>query len=317
MQQVTLNNCDKPMPAIGMGSTFLSSRPGADPSETMKSGLLEAIKAGYRHFDTAFIYQSEKPLGEAIVEALHLGLIKSRDELFITTKLWCTFAQRDQIVGACKLSLKALQLEYVDMYLIHHPLSVSETIQKLPVPKEIIHPLDIKGVWEGMEECKNLGLTKGIGVSNFSCKKLEELLLIAKIPPAVNQVEMNPIWQQKELREFCNAKGIHIIAFSPLGAYNTTWGHNRVMECDVLIQIAKSKGKTIAQVALRWIYEQGASLVVKSLNKERMKENLQIFDWSLSHRDLEKISELPQHKGFVMASLFGPHDFVLQLDAEI
>lgn len=106
MQQVTLNNCNKPMPAIGMGSTFLSSRPGADPSETMKSALLEAIKSGYRHFDTAFIYQSEKPLGEAIVEALHLGLIKSRDELFITTKLWCTFAQRDQIVGACKLSLR-------------------------------------------------------------------------------------------------------------------------------------------------------------------------------------------------------------------
>ncbi|KAK4720621.1 hypothetical protein R3W88_010854 [Solanum pinnatisectum] len=313
MQQVTLNNCDKPMPAIGMG-TVLSSRPGTDPSEMMKSALLEAIKAGHRHFDTAFIYQSEKSLGEAIVEALHLGLIKSRDDLFITTKLWCTFAQRDQIVGACKLSLRELQLDYVDMYLIHHPLRVSEKIQKFPVPKEMIHPLDIKGVWEGMEECKNLGLTKGIGVSNFSCKKLEELLFIAKIPPAV---EMNPIWQQKELREFCKAKGIHITAYSPFGAYNTIWGDNRVMECDVLTEIAKSKGKTIAQVALRWIYEQEVSLVVKSLNKERMKENLQIFDWSLSQQDLKKISELPQHKGFTMASLFGPHDFVLQLDAEI
>ncbi|KAH0692278.1 hypothetical protein KY285_019375 [Solanum tuberosum] len=302
------------MPAIGMG-TVLSSRPGADPSETMKSAILEAIKAGYRHFDTAFIYQSEKPLGEAIVEAIHLGFIKSRDELFITTKLWCTFAQRDQIVGACKLSLRELQLDYVDMYLIHHPLRVSEKIQKFPVPKEMIHPLDIKGVWEGMEECKNLGLTKGIGVSNFSCKKLKELLSVAKIPPAVNQ--MNPIWQQKELREFCNAKGIHITAYSPLGAYNTIWGHNRVMECDVLTEIAKSKGKTIAQIALRWIYEQGVSLVVKSLNKERMKENLQIFDWSLTQPDLEKISELPQHKGFIMASSFGPHDFVMQLDAEI
>ncbi|XP_006355084.1 D-galacturonate reductase-like [Solanum tuberosum] len=230
MQQVILNNCDKAMPAIGM-ETVLSSRPGADPLETMKSALLEAIKAGYRHFDTAFIYQSEKPLGESIVEALHLGLIKSRDELLYYEK---------------NLHLE-LQLEYVDMYLIHHPLRVSETIQKLPVPKEIIHALDIKGVWEGMEECKNLGLTKGIGVSNFSCKKLEELLSVAKIPPAVNQVEMNPIWQQKELREFCNAKGIHITAYSPLGAYNTIWGDNRVMECDVLTQIAKSKGKTTAQ----------------------------------------------------------------------
>uniref|UniRef100_M1DPH1 D-galacturonic acid reductase 1 n=1 Tax=Solanum tuberosum TaxID=4113 RepID=M1DPH1_SOLTU len=225
MQQVILNNCDKAMPAIGM-ETVLSSRPGADPLETMKSALLEAIKAGYRHFDTAFIYQSEKPLGESIVEALHLVMDISHG------------------VGG---EDRELQLEYVDMYLIHHPLRVSETIQKLPVPKEIIHALDIKGVWEGMEECKNLGLTKGIGVSNFSCKKLEELLSVAKIPPAVNQVEMNPIWQQKELREFCNAKGIHITAYSPLGAYNTIWGDNRVMECDVLTQIAKSKGKTTAQ----------------------------------------------------------------------
>ncbi|XP_060185434.1 D-galacturonate reductase-like [Lycium barbarum] len=319
MQQVTLNNCDKAMPVIGMG-TASSSRPGPAPDSsetTVKSAILEAIKAGYRHFDTAFIYPSEKPLGEAIVEALHLGLIKSRDEIFITTKLWCTFAQRDQVVHACKLSLQKLQLEYVDMYLIHQPLRISEKIQQLPVPKEIIHPLDIKGVWEGMEECKSLGFTKGIGVSNFSCKKLEELLSVAKIPPAVNQVEMNPIWQQKELREFCKAKGIHITAYSPLGANNTFWGDNRVVECDVLTQIAKSKGKTTAQVALRWVYEQEVSLVTKSFNKERMKENLQIFDWSLSEQDLQKISELPQHRGFSMASLYGPHDLLLQLDAEI
>ncbi|KAK4373411.1 hypothetical protein RND71_008795 [Anisodus tanguticus] len=318
MQQVTLNDCDKVMPVIGMG-TASSSRPAstADSSETVKSALLEAIKAGYRHFDTAFIYPSEKPLGEAIAKALHLGLIKSRDELFITTKLWCTFAQRDQVVHACKLSLQKLQLEYVDLYLVHQPLRISETIQKLPIPKEIIHQLDIKSVWEGMEECKSLGLTKGIGVSNFSCKKLEKLLSIAKIPPAVNQVEMNPIWQQKQLREFCNAKGIHITAYSPLGANNTFWGDNRVVECDVLTEIAKSKGKTTAQVALRWVYEQGVTVVTKSFNKERMKENLQIFDWSLSEQDLKIISELPQRRGFGMASLYGPHDILLQLDAEI
>ncbi|XP_009799045.1 D-galacturonate reductase-like [Nicotiana sylvestris] len=315
MQEVRLNNCDKAMPVIGMGTA--SSFPPAESAETVKSTLLEAIKAGYRHFDTAFIYPSENPLGEAIVEALHLGIIKSRDELFITTKLWSTFAQRDQVVPACKLSLQNLQLEYVDMYLIHMPLRISETIQTLPVPKEIIHPLDIKGVWEGMEECKSLGLTKGIGVSNFSCKKLEELLSIAKIPPAINQVEMNPMWQQKQLREFCKAKGIQITAYSPLGSNNTVWGDNRVVECDVLTEIAKSKGKTTAQVALRWVYEQGVSLVTKSFNKERMKENLQIFDWSLSREELKKISELPQRRGFSMASLYGPHDIFLQLDAEI
>ena len=96
------------------------------------------------------------------------------------------------------------------MYLIHHPLSVSETIQKLPIPKEIIHPLDIKGVWEGMEECKNLGLTKGIGVSNFSTKKLEDLLQVARTPPAVNQVECHPSWQQAKLRDFCKSNNVHL-----------------------------------------------------------------------------------------------------------
>ncbi|CAK9148534.1 unnamed protein product [Ilex paraguariensis] len=232
------------IPVIGMGT---SSYPPVDP-ETAKSAILEAMKAGYRHFDTAFLYGSEKPLGEAVADALRLGLIKSRDELFITTKLWCTFAERDQVVPACKMSLENLQLEYVDMYLIHWPLRLSGTVHQTPFSKESTHPLDIKSVWEAMEECQNLGLTKGIGVSNFSCNKLEELLSVAKIPPAINQVEMNPLWQQKKLREFCKAKGIHITAYCPLGANGTTWGDNRIVECDVLEEIAKAKGKTAAQV---------------------------------------------------------------------
>nr|XP_027099485.1 D-galacturonate reductase-like isoform X2 [Coffea arabica] len=290
---VTLSSCEKTMPVIGMGT---SSFPPAD-LETTKTAIIEAIKAGYRHFDTAFAYGSEKPLGEAIAEALTLGLIMSRDELFITTKLWSSSAERDQIVPACKMSL--------------------QTIHSTPVEKDAIEPLDVKGVWEGMEECVKLGLTKGIGVSNFSCKKLEEVLAVATIPPAVNQVELNPTWQQKGLREFCKAKGIEITAFCPLGANNTKWGDNRVMDSDVLAEIAKPRGKTVAQVALRWVYEQGVSLVAKSYNKERMKQNLQIFDWSLSEEELEKISQIPQRKAVTLASIFGPHDLVLELDAEV
>ncbi|CAI9096827.1 OLC1v1033052C1 [Oldenlandia corymbosa var. corymbosa] len=234
------------MPVIGMGTC---SYPPADHA-TVKSAVLEAIKVGYRHFDTAFAYGSEKPLGEAIVEALQTGLIKSRDELFITTKLWCSFAHPDQIVPACKMSLQNLQLEYVDMYLIHHPIRLTEVIRKTPVEVEIIRPIDLKGVWEGMEECIKLGLTKGIGVSNFSCEKLQEVLCVATIPPAVNQVELNPVWQQKRLVEFCKAKGIHITAYSPLGANNTKWGDNRVLDSDVLREIANARGKSTAQVKL-------------------------------------------------------------------
>ncbi|XWS22926.1 hypothetical protein CRYUN_Cryun29cG0077600 [Craigia yunnanensis] len=309
---VTLSFCDLTMPVIGMGT---SSSPPVAP-ETMKTAIIEAIKAGYRHFDTAFAYRTEQPLGEAIAEALHLGLIKSRDELFVTSKLWSSFAEKDLVVPAIKMSLRNLQLDYIDLYLIHWPLKLSQEVRQMPVIREHIFPLDIKSVWEGMEECKNLGLAKAIGVSNFSCKKLEELLSTAKIPPAVNQVEMNPLWQQKKLREFCKARDIHVSAFSPLGANNTKWGDNRILDCHVLEEIAKAKGKTTAQISLRWLYEQGVSSIAKSFNKERMKRNLDIFDWSLTEEESNKISQLPQRKGITFASILGPHDLVLELDAE-
>ncbi|KAF7133469.1 hypothetical protein RHSIM_Rhsim09G0084200 [Rhododendron simsii] len=301
------------MPVIGMGT---ATYPPADV-ETAKNAIVEAIRAGYRHFDTAFAYRSEQPLGEAIAEALRLGLIKSRDELFITTKLWCSFGQRDQVVPAIKLSLQNLQLEYVDLYLIHWPIRLTHHINSTPVPKDHIVPMDIKSVWEGMEECQKLGFTKAIGVSNFSCRKLDELLSVAQIPPAVNQVEMNPLWNQKQLREFCKEKGIHVTAYSPLGANGTKWGDNRIVECDVLDEIAKARGKTTAQVSLRWVYEKGVSIVTKSFNKQRMRENLGIFDWSLTEEESNKINQLPQRKGVTMASILGPHDLVLEIDAEI
>ncbi|GMY18106.1 D-galacturonate reductase [Fagus crenata] len=311
--EITLSSsCNLTRPVIGMGT---SSYPPADP-ETAKAAIIEAIKAGYRHFDTAFAYRSEQSLGEAIAEALNLGLIKSRDELFITSKLWASFAERDLVVPAIKTSLRNLQLDYLDLYLIHWPLKLSQEVRQMPIVKEHAFPLDIKSVWEGMEECQNLGLTKAIGVSNFSCKKLEELLSFAKIPPADNQVEMNPLWQQKKLREFCKAKDIHITAFSPLGANGTKWGDNRIVECDVLEEIAKAHGKTAAQISLRWIYEQGVSLVTKSYNKERMKQNREIFDWSLTEEESNKIDQLPQRKGVTFASILGPHDLMLELDAE-
>ncbi|XVF02972.1 hypothetical protein REPUB_Repub04eG0220300 [Reevesia pubescens] len=311
--RVTLSSCDDlKIPVIGMGT---SSFPPAG-HEATKAAIIEAIKAGYRHFDTAFVYRTEQPLGEAIAEALRLGLIKSRDELYISSKLWCSSAEKDHIIPAIKTSLRNLQLDYLDMYLIHWPLKLSDEVRQMPAKKEHIFPLDMKSVWEGMEECENLGLTKGIGVSNFTSKQLEELLSTAKIPPAVNQVEMNPLWQQKKLREFCKAKGVHVIAYSPLGASNTKWGDNRVLECDVLEEISKAKGKTTAQISLRWLYEQGVSLVAKSFNKERMRQNLDIFNWSLTEEESNKISQLPQRKGITFASIFGPHDWLLELDAE-
>ncbi|KAM6567540.1 hypothetical protein CsatA_026668 [Cannabis sativa] len=307
------NNEIKAMPLVGMGT---SSYPPTN-MEKAKSAIVEAIKVGYRHFDTAFVYGSEEHLAKAIAEALSLGLIKSRDELFITTKLFATFAHRDLVVPAIKMSLRKLELEYVDMYIIHWPFKLSKDVKSLPVERELIEALDIKSVWEGMEECKRLGLTRDIGVSNFTCQMLHHLLSIAKIHPALNQVEMSPIWQQKKLREFCNEKGIHITAYSPLGAFGTQWGDNSVIECDVLQEIANSKGKTTAQIALRWVYEQGVSLVAKSYNKERMRTNLDIFDWSLTHEESHKIAQIPQRKTVTFASILGPHDLVLDIDQHL
>ncbi|XP_059658397.1 non-functional NADPH-dependent codeinone reductase 2-like [Cornus florida] len=268
-------------------------------SETAKESILHAIKLGYRHFDTAANYKSEPSLGEAIAEALRLGLVTSRDELFITSKLWCSDGHRHRVLPGLQSTLQKLGLEYLDLFLIHVPVSLKpEAAYEVPFKEEDIVAMDIRGVWEGMEECQRLGLTKNIGVSNFSCKKLDQLLLTSKIPPMVNQVEMSPLWQQSKLREFCEKKGIHVTAYSPLGARGTVWGTNQVLDCEVLKEIAEARGKTVAQVALRWVYEQGVSLLVKSFNKERIKENLEIFDWTLSPEDCHKISQIPQQKGW-------------------
>ncbi|XP_012072392.1 non-functional NADPH-dependent codeinone reductase 2-like [Jatropha curcas] len=284
-----------PIPLVGLGT---AEYPFSASIETMKDSILHAIKLGYRHFDSASLYRSEQPLGEAISESLQLGIVKSRDEFFITSKLWCSDAHYHRVLPALENTLRNLKLKYIDLYLIHFPVSLKPGEYELPVKKKDLLPIDIKSVWEAMEDCQKLGLAKSIGVSNFSCKKLEILLRTAKIPPAVNQVEMSPLWQQKKLRDFCEKKSIHVSAYSPLGARGTPWGTNLVMDCKLLKEIAQAKGKTVAQVCLRWVYEQGVSVIVKSFNKERMKENLDIFDWKLSQEELQMIDTLPQRKGY-------------------
>ncbi|KAL2327347.1 hypothetical protein Fmac_020774 [Flemingia macrophylla] len=284
------SNCCN-MPVIGLGTA-----PSPSTTDAVRVAILEAIKLGYRHFDTASLYGSEHPLGEAIAEALQLGLIKSRDELFITSKLWCTDNFPHLVFHALQKTLESLKLEYLDLYLIHWPIAVKPGNWNIPYPEEALTTFDLKGVWQAMEECQKLGLTKCIGVSNFSCKKLENLLSFASIPPSVNQVELNPTWQQKKLRAYCQEKGIIITAYSPLGAPGAIWGSNNVMDNQLLKEIAVTHGKSLAQVSLRWLYEIGVTIAVKSYNKERMKQNLEIFDWSLTKNDYEKIDQIEQQQ---------------------
>nr|QQO86708.1 chalcone reductase-like protein [Dahlia pinnata] len=311
---ITSSDGPRPIPLIGLGTGTLTE------TSAVKAAVFEAIKAGYRHFDTATFYGTEKPVGEAIADALKEGLLKSRAEVFVTTKLWCNSTERHLVLPALKKSLENLGMEYVDLYLIHWPLKINYEHIKIPVPKEYVTTIDIKAVWEAMEECQNLGLVKSIGVSNFSSEKLQEILSFAKIPPAVNQVEMNSVWQQKKLKRFCKENDIIVTAYSPLGAIgNGAWGHTRVMECDVLKDIAKSKGKTVAQISLRWLYEQGVIIAVKSFNTERMKKNLDIFGWSLTKEELNKIDQIPQYRRvYLIGTMVIEHnDILAEIDAEL
>ncbi|KAL5705604.1 3''-deamino-3''-oxonicotianamine reductase [Ranunculus cassubicifolius] len=301
VHEITLNSGYR-MPVLGMGTATYP----VPSAEIVESSVLIAIELGYRHFDTASLYKSEAPLGRAISEALRRGILTSRDEIFVTTKLWCGHAHPDLVLPAIHNSLKALGLDYVDLYLIHFPARINKTEMSFEVKKEDLLPLDMKGTWQAMEECCRLGLAKSIGVSNFSSKKLSEILGFATIPPAVNQVEMHPLWQQRKLTEFCTDKNIHASAYSPLGGRGVLWGSNIVFDSEQIKYIAQAKGKSIAQICLRWGFEQGVSIIPKSFNKDRLRENMEIFDWELSKEEVEKISLLPQNRIFTGEYLVSP-----------
>ncbi|RHN52390.1 putative methylecgonone reductase [Medicago truncatula] len=290
--EVVLNSGHK-MPMLGFGTGTVP----LPPHHELIPAFINAIKVGYRHFDTAAYYGSEESLGQAIAQALEQGLIKNRSDIFVTTKLWCTESHPGLVFPALKNSLK-LGLEYVDLYLIHFPVRLRQGVKAINYTNEDILPFDMKGTWKDMEQCANLGLAKSIGLSNFGVKKISEILEYATIPPALVQVEMNAAWHQEYLRKFCKEKGIHVSAWSPLGANGAPWGSLAVMDNPIIKDIAISSGKAIAQVALRWLIEQGATPIVKSFNKERMKKNIELFDWELSEVDLEKIKQVSQCRGF-------------------
>ncbi|KAG0525992.1 hypothetical protein BDA96_06G106300 [Sorghum bicolor] len=298
--EVSLRSGDaRPMPMVGMGTAQFPV-----VNEATKNAVLAAIEVGFRHFDTAFLYGTEEPLGEAAAEAIRRGLVRSREDLFVTSKLWCTQNHPHLVLPSLRETLKNLQMEYVDLYLIHWPVCIKPGPPKFPNKKEDAVPVDFEGVWRAMEECQRLGLARAIGVSNFTTKHLDRVLAVATIPPAVNQVELNPVWQQRTLRAYCADRGIHVAAYSPLGGQNWDGQGNAVLDSEVLAEIAKARGKTVAQVALRWIHEQGVTSIAKSYNKERLKQNLEIFDWELTEEDRLKISQIPQRKVVQATSLF-------------
>ncbi|KAL8490273.1 hypothetical protein ACS0TY_025980 [Phlomoides rotata] len=290
--EIELNSGYK-MPAVALGTASYVT-----PKAEVVQAVLHAIERGYRSFDTAAHYGYEEAIGEAIAEALKCGLIESRSEVFVCSKMFACDNHADRVVPALKKILQNLKFEYLDLYLIHWPVSLNpENGFAYPIAnKKHLVPFDCKGVWSGMEECQRLGLAKSIGVSNFSCKKLEDLLSFATIPPAVNQVEISPEWQQNKLVDLCKANGIVVSGYSPLGSIGQIWGSDRVVSIEALKDIAKAKGKSVPQVILRWAHQRGVAVVVKTFTPKRMEENLDIFDWELSEEECKKISEIPQSR---------------------
>ena len=257
MKNVTLNNGIQ-MPVLGFGVYQIT-----DPAEC-EQAVYDALMAGYRLIDTAAAYKNEEAVGKAVIKS---GI--PRDELFITTKLWIQDAGYDSTKIAFEESLKRLQTDYLDLYLIHQPFG------------------DIYSSWRAMEDLYNEGKIRAIGVSNFLPDRLLDLILHNKITPAVNQVETHPFLQQIENAEFMKENKVQIESWAPFAE-----GKNNIFQNEILLSIAGKYNKSVAQIILRWLTQRDIVVIPKSVRKERIIENFDIFDFELSKEDMEKIVTL-------------------------
>ncbi len=252
---VTLNNGIK-MPIIGFGTFKVED--GKQTIDAVKC----ALSLGYRHIDTAAVYQNEEGVGQAIKES---GV--PREEIFLTSKVWNSDQGYESTLKAFETSLKKLQTDYLDLYLIHWPKALN------------------RETWRALEELYRQGRIRAIGVSNFKEHHLEDLLEVATVVPTVNQVEYHPRMMQTSLANYCKEKGIQLEAWGPLM-------QGQVFEIDVLQQLAKKYNKTVAQIVLRWDIQNGVVTIPKSVNANRIQGNADIFDFELTAEDMAQINAL-------------------------
>ncbi|XP_063231296.1 aldo-keto reductase family 1 member B1-like isoform X2 [Bacillus rossius redtenbacheri] len=267
----------------------LHSKPGE-----VTQAVKDAIDAGYRHFDCAYAYGNEKEVGEGIKTKIAEGVIK-REDLFITSKLWNSFHRPDLVVPVLKKSLENLGTTYLNLYLIHWPMAFKEGGENMPRDKDgnvLFSDVDFVDTWKAMEECVKLGLTKSIGISNFNSEQITRLLKSATIKPVTNQVECNPYINQAKLIEFCKARDIVVTGYSPLGSPDSPFlkpGAPMLLDDPKLQELAKKYKKTPAQVVLRYSVQRGIITIPKSVTKQRIIDNIKIFDFELSKDDMAYI----------------------------
>jgi 2,5-diketo-D-gluconate reductase A len=257
MKHIVLNN-NLQMPVVGYGVFQI-----ADADECQRC-VVDAIETGYRLIDTAASYMNEEAVGKGLRAS---GV--PREELFVTSKLWVQETGYERTQQAIEKSLRRLQLDYLDLYLIHQPFG------------------DVHGSWRAMEDAYRSGKLRAIGVSNFHPDRLMDIVAFNEIPPAVNQVEVNPFQQQLESAAFMKEIGVQAEAWAPFAE-----GRNGLFQNTALVAIAARHGKTVGQVVLRWLLQRGIVSLAKSVQKARMAENISIFDFELDEADMASIATL-------------------------
>ena len=261
MEYTELTNTTK-MPVLGFG-VFQVQEKGA-----AKQAVIDAIKTGYRLIDTAASYGNEREVGEGISTAIEEGLV-TREELFVTSKMWVQDVSADKAASAILASLERLNLEYLDLYLIHQPYN------------------DVFGAWRAMEKAYRAGQLKAIGVSNFDIAQLTNLSEFSEIKPMLNQIEVNPFQQNKKDVAYFSDYGVQTEAWAPFAE-----GKNGLFSNEILKEIGDKYNKSIAQVVLRWLTQRHIVVVAKSVQPERMAQNLNVFDFKLTDKEMEKIASL-------------------------